>query len=120
MDHAPSGGLVTLPSGVDASHDLDVAITGTYAAQTRLAGDAAFAGSPTETTTGVQLVLAGDGFDGQRVADVRLPLTAVQPGRPADHTMATTAAMNVPAVFSAEITEFSTASTSKLTRALQR
>jgi hypothetical protein len=62
MDYAPRGTLVTLPSGVDASHDLDIVITGTYASQTRLAGDAAFAGSPTDAT---EYLPSAGWFDGE-------------------------------------------------------
>jgi hypothetical protein len=45
-DYVPRASLVTLPAGVDPTTDLRVVVTGTYAGEASLAGDAGLAGIP--------------------------------------------------------------------------
>jgi hypothetical protein len=45
-DYVPRGTFITLPAGVDPSHDLEIAVTGTYAGNVVLPGDTTLTADP--------------------------------------------------------------------------
>lgn len=49
-DLAPRASVVTLPAGIDPTQDLEIVVTGTYAGDTDLDGDAGLTGTPGDPT----------------------------------------------------------------------